>query len=405
MLNCIRDRITKILLYGGESWMLTELAIKQLVPREKAYSLQGGQGLILDVRPNGKKYWVIRYWLNGKEKRTSIGSFPEVTLREARMKNMEFRKSLKSGKPLGIENETFSTVAEEWYKRRMVPNSAESYLRSIRLRFNKYVFPSIGHMKLPDITAGIVLQICRKIEDKGFVETAARTKAIIGQVLRYAIATDRISTDVTLALRGAMQKRQAKHFSAITEPAAISILMKQIDAYPYDILRLAMKFSALVFCRPGEIRRAEWSEINFKEAEWRIPPEKMKMKRLHIAPLARQTVAVLMELKTLTGHQKWLFPSARQDGRCMSENAVRVALRSMGYANQDMTAHGFRAMASTTLNDTLRFPQALIEWQLSHVDEHSVILAYNRGEYIKQRHEMMQWWADWLDEQKNKVPN
>jgi integrase len=380
---------------------LTELMIKQAQPEEKTYMMSDGKGLSLEVRPNGKKYWIVRYWTNKKERRTSMGSYPNVTLKEAREKNISFRKALKSGKPIGFELETFATVAEEWMEKRMNPKSAESYLRTLRLRLKRLILPSIGHMKMEDITSGFILQLCRRIEDKGTIETAARVKVIIGQIFNYSIATSRIETNPTLALRGALQTRKEKHYAAITEPDKIALLIRQIDAYPYSLIRCAMKFSALVFCRPGEIRHAEWKEIDWAKAEWKIPEEKMKMKRPHVVPLARQTLELLREVQTMTHHQKWVFPSARNDDHCMSENAIRVALRSMGYTNDDMTAHGFRAMASTILNEN-GFSPDLIERQLAHADANAIRAAYNHAEYITQRREMMQWWADWLDEMKNK---
>jgi integrase len=328
------------------------------------------------------------------------GVYPEVSLKEARDKNYLFRKALEEGKPIGFETETFRSVAEEWMKKRMVPRCAESYLRVIRLRLDRLVFPFIGHMKLCNITSGIVLQLCRRIEDKGTLETASRVKQVIGQVFNYAIATDRAETNPTLALHGALQTHAEKHYAALTEPDKIGMLLRQIDAYRYDTVRLAMKFSALTFCRPGEIRAAEWKEIDWEKKQWDIPKSKMKMKREHIVPLARQTIEALEELKILTGHQQWLFPSSRNDGRCMSENTVRVALRAMGYTNNDMTAHGFRAMASTVLNNH-EFNLDHIEFQLAHAESNAVRAAYNRAKYLPQRREMMQWYADYLDELKN----
>jgi integrase len=221
-------------------------------------------------------------------------------------------------------------------------------------------------------------------------------------VFNYAIATARFDSNPTLALHGALQTRKASHYAAITKPDKIAILMRQIEGYPYKVIRCALKFSALVFCRPGEIRHAEWSEVDFQKAEWIIPAEKMKMRRLHRVPLARQTLDVLTEMKAVTGHQKWIFPSARNDGKCMSENAIRVALRSMGYGNEDMTAHGFRAMASTTFYEN-GFPRNHVEMQLAHAEKNAVIEAYNHAEYLPQRREMMQWWADWLDGVRNSV--
>ena len=381
---------------------LTEIIIKQTKPREKVFMISDGRGLSLEVHPNGKKYWIIRYWINNKERRTSAGIYPEVSLKQARDKNYEFRQSLKTGKPIGFDKETFAIVAEEWYEKRMLPKVVESYLRVIRLRLDRLILPHIGHMKLEDLNSGLILQLCRKIEDKGTIETASRVKTMIGQVFNYAIATSRIDINPTLALQGALQSRKVKHHAAITEPAKIGILMRQIESYPYNIVRCALKFSALVFCRPGEIRRGEWTEIDWQSREWRIPAEKMKMDRPHVAPLADQTIELLKELQIHTGRDRWLFPSARDDGRCMSENAVRVALRSMGYGNDDMTAHGFRRMASTTLHNN-NFPSDHIEIQLAHAEKNAVKKAYNHAEYLPQRREMMQWYADWLDNLKKQV--
>jgi len=266
-------------------------------------------------------------------------------------------------------------------------------------------------MKLEDLNSSVILQLCRKLEEKGTIETASRIKDIIGQVFNYAIATSRATINPTLALKGALQSRKVKHFATITEPAKIAILMQKIKNYPFDILRCALKFSALIFCRPGEVRQAEWSEIDWQKKEWRVPREKMKggkkeetkIKEPHIVPLANQTIEVLNELHKYTGKGKWLFPSARGDGRCMSENAVRVALRSMGITNEEMCPHGFRAMASTSLNNARRadglhmWSVDAIELQLAHTEKNKVRGAYNRAECLPEREEMMQWYADWLD--------
>jgi integrase len=320
-----------------------------------------------------------------------------VGLKEARDKNVDLRRGLATGKPIGADSETFSTVAAEWLEKRMLPKCAASYLRTLRLRLDRLILPAIGHMKTPDVTSAIVLQLCRRLEAKGTLETASIVKQIIGQIFNYAVATDRVESNPTLALRGALQTRAEKHYAALTEPDKIAVLIRQIDNYPYPVIRCALKFSALTFCRPGEVRAAEWTEIDWEKKEWRIPEARMKMKRLHIVPLARQTLEVLEELKGYTGRQNWLFPSARRDGRCMSENAIRVALRLMGYGNEDMTAHGFRAMASSVLNDSERFAPDVIERQLAHAEKNAVRGAYNRAEYMSQRREMMQWWADWLE--------
>ena len=374
---------------------LTELMVKQAKAQDKPYTMPDGNGLILEVRPSGAKYWIVRYWVQGKERRKSLGPYPEVSLRAARDKNIDLRRLLKSGKP--SEAETFATVAEEWFKKRVEPSISEKHIQTIRFRLNSYVLPVLGASKLSEITSSTVLALCRKIEERGVIETAHRVKLIIGQVFRYAIATDRAETDPTVALRGALQTRREKHHGTLTDPIQVANLIRGILAYPYPVVRCGLMFSALTFCRPGEIRHAEWSEIDLGRQEWRIPAEKMKMKRAHIVPLATQTLKLLEELRGLTGNGVWLFPSARNDGRPMSENTIRMGLRTMGYANGEMTPHGFRAMASTLLNEN-GFPPDVIERQLAHVEGNAVRAAYNHAEYLPERRRMMQWWADFLDD-------
>ena len=272
-----------------------------------------------------------------------------------------------------------------------------SYIKTIKLRLKKYILPEFENMPLNEITSGLILNLCRKIEDRGTIEMASRVKTLIGQIFRYAIATDRAENDPTSALKNALASRQHKHMAALTKPSEIAMLMKNINEYPRQIVQCALKFSALTFCRPGEIRQAEWSEIDFENKEWRIPAEKMKMKRVHIVPLSRQAVELLHFLQKFTGKNKWLFPSARNNGKPMSNNAVRVALRSMGYTNNNMTAHGFRAMASTRLNE-MGWSADVIERQLAHSDNNAVRAAYNHAEYLDERKKMMQFWADYLDE-------
>jgi integrase len=376
---------------------LTELTVRQCRAKEKTYMLSDGRGLALEVRPNGAKYWVIRYWVGGKERRTSAGPYPRVGLKEAREKNFELRKSLDTGKPIGLDAETFATVAAEWLDKRMIPARSPQYVRNLRSRLDRLVYPFIGKMKIADITSGVVLQVCRRVESKGTLETASLVRQLIGQVFRYAIATDRAETDPTVALKGALQVRRPQHYPTITEPIKIGILLRQIDAYPYAVTRCALMLSILVFLRPGELRRGEWAEIDWERAEWKIPPERMKIKRPHVVPLSRQAIGVLKELRELTGKGPLMFPSERHDGRPMSDNTVRSALRAMGYSNETIVPHGFRAMASTVLNDNRLFEPDVIERQLAHAEKNAVRDAYNHAEYMPRRREMMQWWADWLD--------
>ena len=383
---------------------LTELGIKSAKPRKKEYMLGDGHGLWLLVKPDGKKYWRMRYWVGDKERKISLGVYPIVGLKDARVKRDELFKVRDRGDdPAEVLNAqkddnicTFKHIAEEWLQKHMA-DKKESYIKSINLRLNKYILPEFGDMSMKEITSGAILKLCRKIEDRGSIETAARVKTVIGQIFRFAIATDKVDYDPTIALKRALQSRQVKHMAAITKPADIAVLIKNINNYPHFIVRCALKFSALVFCRPGEIRFAEWSEIDFDNAEWRIPAEKMKMKRTHIVPLAKQAIELLKELQKITGRQKWVFSSVRSGGRPISADTVRIALRTLGYTKDEMTAHGFRGMASTRLNE-MGWPPDVIERQLAHVEQNSVRAAYNHAEYLQERRKMMQVWANYLDE-------
>ena len=375
---------------------LNDLIVRRAKPQEKKYTLSDGRGLILEVRPNGQKYWIVRAWKDGKERRRHIGKYPEMSLKDARARATGIREQVvttSSDKPMVA---TFGEIAEEWLVKRMT-DKKESYVRTVKLRLEQYILPELGKFPVADVTSGMILQICRNIESRGTIETAARVRQVIGQIFRFAIATDRTEIDPTSALQGALQSRQHKHMATITTPRGIATLIRSIEGYPRVIVRHALMFSALTFCRPGEIRHAEWTEIDFDAAEWRIPAEKMKMRRMHIVPLARQTIELLRALQALTGKQRWLFPSARKDGQPLSDNTVRMALRTMGYTNDDMTPHGFRGMASTRLNE-MGWPPDVIERQLAHTERNSVRAAYNHAEYLDERRKMMQAWADYLDQ-------
>ena len=371
---------------------LTDMQIKALKPKDKKYTVSDGRGLILEVRPNGAKYWITRTWIHGKEKRRHLGSYTQLSVKDARKKAAEERYKVFSRKSEAI---TFGAITSEWLEKRMT-DKKPSYMRTIKLRLNKYILPELENIPLNEISSGIILNLCRKLEARGTLETASRVKTLIGQIFRYAIATDQAENDPTFALKHALAYRQPKHMAAITKPSDVAVLMKNIYSYPRTLVRYALLFSAFTFCRPGEIRHAEWSEIDFENKEWRIPASKMKMKRTHIVPLARQVIELLKNLKELTGGDKYLFPSARGDGRPMSENTIRVAIRSMGYSNEEMTAHGFRAMASTRLNEMGWRPD-VIERQLAHVPSNAVRAAYNHAEYLDERRNMMQFWADYLE--------
>ena len=377
--------------------MLTELQAKSAKPKPKSYMLRDDRGLYLRVDPSGRKYWILRYWEQKKEHQLSLGSYPEISLKAARIHRDEIQTARAKGQSPALKShkapQTFSDVTAEWLTVRM-NNKAENYLRTVHFRLNKYILPVLGSLPLKDITSGLILQLCRSIEAVGHEETAKRVKTVIGQIFRYAIAAGYADTDPTSALLGALRPRSNQHYPTLTDPADIALLMKAIKAYPYTVMRCALLFSVYTFARPGEVRAAEWSEI--KGDFWDIPAGKMKMKRRHIVPLSSQVKAILDELRPITGNSRWLFPTPRNNNRCMSENGVRVALRTIGFTKEQITPHGFRAMFSTIANER-GINRDVIERQLAHVEENSVRGAYNHAEYLPERIKVIQWWADYLD--------
>jgi len=375
--------------------MLTELQIKTAKPKEKSYFIRDDRGLYLRIDPSGRKYWILRYQDNKKASQLSLGSYPAVSLKDARIKRDEIQNKRAQGESLSRtkEPQTFSEAADEWLKIRMKDKS-EGYLKTINLRLKNYILPELGDVPLKEITPRSVLTLCRSLEAKGIFETAARVKVLIGQVFRYSIAAGYADNDPTYSLIGALTPKKEIHYPTFTDEKDIKILMRAIKAYPYIVLRSALLFSVYTVARPGEIRKAEWKEI--KGDIWDIPAEKMKMHRRHIVPLSQQAQKVLTELREITGKGRYLFPSPRNDGRCMSENGVRVALRSMGFSKEQIVPHGFRAMFSTIANEK-GFNRDVIERQLAHAERNSVRGAYNHAEYINERIKLLQWWSDYLE--------
>ena len=379
--------------------MLTEIQVRTAKPRDKYYLLHDEKCLYLRVDPTGRKYWILRTWTKGKEHQKSLGPYPDVSLRDARDERDSIRIARrKAGGASTVflqkHVETFAKAVKEWLHVR-IEDRADSYQRTIQFRLQKYILPVLGDMKLDEIAAPHILALCRNIENEGHAETAKRVRVIIGQVFRFAIASGWAEMDPTIALRGALRPKKVKHYATLVTPEDIARLMRAVNAYPYTVMRCALLFSIYTFARPGEVRAAEWREIH--DDTWDIPEGKMKMKRRHIVPLSRQALAVLDELHSSTGHGRYLFPSPRNDGRCMSENGVRCALRAMGFGNEEITPHGFRAMFSTVANEQ-GWNRDVIERQLAHVEEHTVRGAYNHAEYLPERRRLVQWWADWLDE-------
>ncbi|MCG8536181.1 MAG: integrase arm-type DNA-binding domain-containing protein [Pseudomonadales bacterium] len=387
---------------------LTALAVKQAKPREKDYKLSDGGGMYLLVTKKGGKYWRLKYRFAGKEKVLAMGVYPTVTLEEAREQRAKAKKLLPNTDPNSIKRETraanieasensFKIVATEWFNNHMTHKSDSHRTRTWRLLKND-LFPPLGRRPIADISPPELLKALRRVESRGAVDTAHRAHQTSGQVFRYAIATGRAERDPSADLRGALKVHVKKHHAAITEPKELGKLLSSIEAFSgTPVVKAALELSALLFVRPKELRHMEWEEIDWDQALWQIPAEKMKMKQPHIVPLSTQAITILEEIHSLTGRGKYVFPSARGASRPLSENGVRVALRTMGYDNNTMTAHGFRATARTILDEVLCFRVDLIEHQLAHTVRDPNGRAYNRTKHLPQRVEMMQKWADYLD--------
>jgi integrase len=384
---------------------LADIAIRNAKPQEKPVKLFDTGGLYLLVNPNGSRWWRLKFRYGGKEKLISLGTYPETTLKAARERRDEARVMLAQGINPSAKRqatkaapaESFEAIAREWFAK-FSPGWAKGHSEKIIRRLERDVFPWIGARPLRDIAAPELLSVLRRIEARGALDTAHRAHQNCGQVFRYAVATGRAERDPSADLRGALPPVRKGHFAAIVEPAEVGALLRAISGYRGSVVTLcALRLAPLVFVRPGELRQAEWAEFDLDRAEWRIPAERMKAREEHIVPLARQAVAVLRELHPLTGLGRFVFPSARTDTRPMSNNAVLSALRRMGYGSDEMTGHGFRAMARTVLDEVLGFRVDIIEHQLAHSVKDPLGRAYNRTKHLDERRRMMQAWADYLE--------
>ncbi len=391
---------------------LTATAVKQAKPREKPYKLSDEKGMFLLVNPNGSKYWRLKYRFGGKEKLLALGVFPDLSLAGARDKRDEARSQLANEIDPSVAKRvrkqaqkeeggnSFKVIATEWFQTKM-QNKAQGYQDRTWRGLKNDLFPALGHRPINQITAQELLAALRKVESRGAVDMAHRVKQSAGQVFRYGIVTGRCDRDPAADLKGALQPTNKKHFAAITDPKSVGKLLIAIDAYEgTPIVKTALKLSAILFQRPGEIRAMEWSEIDWEKKIWELPAEKMKMKQPHVVPLPKQAITLLKELKRSTGRGRYVLPSARGNHRPLSDNGVRVALRTMGYDNDTMTAHGFRAMARTLLDEELGFRVDYIEHQLAHAVKDTNGRAYNRTTHLKEREKMMQQWANYLDDLK-----
>ncbi|MBI1363147.1 MAG: tyrosine-type recombinase/integrase [Proteobacteria bacterium] len=389
---------------------LTATTIKNAKATGKLQKLADGGGLYLEVTAKGNKRWRYRYYFQGKEQLISLGIYPDISLKDARERHAAMRRLLandinpsdtrKAEKASQAGAESFEAIAREWHNKNL-HMWTERHGQDILRRLELNIFPWLGKKPINDITPPALLAVLRRMEDRGAVETAHRVKACCGQVFRYAIATGRAERDASQDLKGAIPPVKKKHLASITDPVKIGELLRSIDGYEGSfVVKSALRLAPLVFVRPKELRCAEWSEFDFDKAEWRIPAEKMKARVQHIVPLSRQAIEVLQELYPLTGHgkaAKYVFPSPRTLSRPLSDNGVLSALRRMGYAKEEMTGHGFRSMASTLLNEQGWNADA-IERQLAHGERNTVRAAYNYAQYMDERREMMQAWADYLDE-------
>ena len=386
---------------------LSTAKIQNATAQKKTVRLFDGRGLYLEIAPTGSRWWRFKYRFAGKEKRISLGVYPDVGLKKARDRRDEMRKLVADGidpsaarkqqklMALDAAANTFEAVAREWFEKHSA-NWEASYSVKLLARLEANIFPWLGDRPIRDIKPPELLSVLRRVESRGVLETAHRLMNYCGNIYRYAVATGRAERDISSDLRGALPPSTPQHHASVTDPEGVAALLRAIDGYRgSNVTRYALQLAPLVFVRPGELRKAEWSEIDLEAGEWRIPPGRMKMKTKHIVPLSSQAVAILRALQPLTGKGHYVFPGARSRERCMSENTVNGALRRLGWSGSEMTGHGFRSMASTLLNEQ-GWNRDAIERQLAHTERNSIRAAYNYAEHLPERRRMMQAWSDYL---------
>ena len=383
---------------------LNDIKIKNSKPQSKPYKISDGDGLSLLVNPNGSKWWRFRYTVNGKEKGISFGVYPDVSLQSAREKRAKARVLVASGVDpsaarQAVKDEvanTFESVALQWYGK-ISHTWGLGHAKVIKRLLEKDIFPVIGKKSISKIVPGDVLEALRKIESRGAVVTAKRACRVCSQIFRYSITLGFSTIDPSYTLKDVLRKTKTEHFPALTDTKDVTVLLRAIDAYQGTfVVKSALQIAPLFFVRPGELRHAEWTEVDFEAAIWSIPAEKMKMRMPHIVPLSRQAFEILKPLHALTGNGRYIFPSARGIDKPMSNSSFFVAFKSMGF-DGTMSPHGFRAIARTLLDEILQFPYHLIEHQLAHAVRDPNGRAYNRTSHLAERAKMMQVWADYLE--------
>ncbi len=388
---------------------LTDTFIRSVKPAAKPKKLGDGKGLFLLVQPSGGKLWRLKFYLHGRDHKLSLGQYPDVSLKEARRRCDEARTLLAEGidpRAHKKSNEeaaklraatTFNLLAEEYLEK-----ASREGREAVTIKKSRWLISlmsaDIGERPIAEITPAELLSSLRKIEAKGNLETARRMRSLAGRVFRYAVATSRATSDPATLLRGALTAPTVTHHSAILKPQQVGRLLRAIDGYDgQPLTQLALKLTPHLFVRPGELRRAEWPEFDLDAAIWTIPADKMKMRTPHAVPLSRQSLELLLSAQTLSAGQQYVFSSLYPGNRPMSENTVNAALRRLGYSGAEMTAHGFRAMASTLLNESGKWNPDAIERALAHKDVNATRGTYHRGTHWKERVEMAQWWSDYLD--------
>jgi integrase len=389
---------------------LTDMRVKNAKPKAKPYKLADGGGLYLEVTPSGSKLWRMKFMQSsGKESRLSFGAYPEVGLTQARAARAAARqlkatdvdpgqakRDVKLAKAAAALN-SFEAIARQWLAKTAAERAGSTQTKNTTW-LEKNIFPEIGSMPISTLKPRDVLGALQKIEARGAIESAHKIKQICGQIFRFAVASGLAERDVTTDLRDALAAVPEAHYAAITDPKQVAELLRAIYTYTgHPYATAALKLAPMLFQRPGELRSMEWVEIDWDKAEWNIPASKMKMKVAHLVPLPTQALELLRGIQAISGHAKYVFPSVRTGARCMSENTINVALRSMGYPKEVMTGHGFRAMARTIMDEVLDERVDLIEHQLAHAVKDPNGRAYNRTAHLPARRKMMQRWADYLD--------
>lgn len=392
---------------------LRAMDIERAKAESKPQHLFDGGGLFLLIATSGGKWWRFKYNYAGKSKTISFGTYPDISLADARERREEARKLLAKGIDPSIarkqdkaekdelRSNRFESIAREWHAKQKNENAwTADHAITIMNRLEKDIFPWIGSKPITEITAKDIRTILDRVKGRGVIETARRCRTIASQVFTYAISTDRAIYDVAASLRKHLPptSKTRKHMASVTDPKELAPLLRAIDGYQGGfVAKCALQLLPLLFVRPGELRHMKWAEIDFEAEQWNIPAEKMKMKQPHIVPLSQQAVAILKELHPLTGHSTYVFPSTRTTTRCMSDNTINAAFRRMGFDGETITGHGFRATARTILDEVLQFRVDFIEHQLAHAVKDPNGRAYNRTAHLAERREMMRVWADYLD--------